>query len=122
MGKFLYSTAPIENENGTIYASDPVHSTVTVIAVNNSRKKKARFTITLYQLNGVKTKISRKTRELGPQESMSIDFNTSGLDRFTIEIRGKQKERSQVLFSATGKDEIGTVVDMLPVISLKNKD
>ncbi|MEH7384977.1 hypothetical protein V7147_06125 [Bacillus sp. JJ1521] len=122
MGKFLYSTAPIENENETIYASEPVYFTVTVIAVNNSRKKKAKFSITLFQLNGEKTKFSRKTRELGPQESLSVDFNTTDLDRFIIEISGKQKEKSQVLFSATGKDEIGTVVDMLPVIILKNKD
>ncbi|MEH7223818.1 hypothetical protein V7112_08350 [Bacillus sp. JJ1566] len=120
MGKFLYSTAPIENESGTMYASEPVHYTVTVIAVNNSRKKKASFTITLYQLNGKITEFSSETRDIGPQESMSVDLNTAGLDRFIIEISGKHKEKSPLLFSVTGKDEVGAVTYMMPMTSLKN--
>ncbi|MEH7380610.1 hypothetical protein V7138_09035 [Bacillus sp. JJ1533] len=120
MSKFRYSTAPIENVSGTMYANESFHYNASVLAVNNSRKKKAKFTITLYQLTDAKTEFTSETRALGPQESMSVDLNTAGLDRFIIEISGKQKGRSQVLFSVTGKDEGGSVNYMLPLINLRN--
>nr|WP_309101227.1 hypothetical protein [Fredinandcohnia onubensis] len=120
MGKFWYSTGPVLNEGGSMYASEPLYSTVTVIAMNNDDKKKAKFTITLYQLNGTKTEVVREYRELDEQEIASFDFNVANLSRFSIGMEGNQGgKQPKILYSVTAKDEMGSVVNILPIIRIR---
>ena len=120
MGTVKYSTGPIDNEGVSIYATDPIYSTVTVSILNNNNDEQAQAKIILYELNGEKTQVDTEVLNFNPQVSKKVTLDVSSLDTFEIQVvitqeGGPKKVQRRVLWTATGKDEIGEFVSYLPI-------
>ena len=120
MRKAKYSSGPIANEHATIYAPESIYSTVTLIALNNSKRNEVKLVVTLYELNGKKSEVTTIKRSIGPEESEMINLDVSDLDRFSVHVKGKMMGRidKKFLVSITGKDELGSLVNIFPLHDL----
>ncbi|WP_141994396.1 hypothetical protein [Bacillus sp. B4EP4a] len=118
----LYSTGPVENVNGDgsldpSFTLDKLFYTVVVNILNNSEKKKNKFDIEVFNIDGLKTRVGRYKGEVEEQYGYTSELEVSELNRFEIQI---ELRKDDVLVSVTGKNALGEIIRELPLTRIKS--
>ncbi|MCM3676004.1 hypothetical protein M3699_19600 [Peribacillus simplex] len=119
----LYSTGPVENVNGDgsldpSFTLDKLFHTVVVNILNNSEKKKNKFEIAVFDIDGPKNKAESFEGSVEEEFGFSLEIEVSEFNRFEIQIELSLKD--DVHLSVTGKNALGEIIRELPLTRINH--